>query len=163
MTNYSMNGQEIKQTLLIGIGNSAREDDGLGWAFVERVEQEGLFSGDLLYRFQLNLEDAELVTKYSQVVFVDAHKGELQHGYSLSRCIPDAGAGFSTHQLKPESVLYLCQQLYDVLPQAFVLGIQGYRWELQEGLSAKAKENLELALAWFAKQKQKYPFMPSSS
>ena len=144
-----MKKSETSKALLIGIGNSARSDDGLGWAFVERVEQVELFSGDWLYRFQLNLEDAELVTKYKHVLFVDAHKGELANGYSFRKCMPDAGADFSTHQLSPESILYLSQQLYDVLPQAFILGIQGYQWELKEGLTAEAQKNLQKALAWF--------------
>ncbi|MCX2739725.1 hydrogenase maturation protease [Pontibacter anaerobius] len=148
-----MNAQEVKRSLLVGIGNSAREDDGLGWAFVERVEQEGLFKGDCLYRFQLNLEDAELVTKYKRVLFVDAHKGELPNGYSFRKCMPDAGADFSTHQLSPESIVYLSQQLYNVRPQAFILGIQGYKWGLKEGLSEQAQENLEKALKGFLQKR----------
>ena len=144
-----MNGQETDKTLLIGIGNSAREDDGLGWAFVERVEQEGLFSGDCLYRFQLNLEDAELIAKYKQVVFIDAHKSNLTNGFQLHECQANAEAGFSTHQLAPECVLYLCQQLYNTHPVALILGIQGYRWELNEGLSSKAQQNLQKAITWF--------------
>ncbi|GAA4435912.1 hypothetical protein GCM10023188_28380 [Pontibacter saemangeumensis] len=144
-----MNGQETKQTLLIGIGNSAREDDGLGWAFVERVEQEAYFNGDCIYKFQLNLEDADLISKYKLVVFVDAHKGELPEGFRWNRCIPAAGAGFSTHQLEPQSVLYLCQQLYNVQPQAFILVIQGYKWALREGLSLKALGHMGSALKGF--------------
>jgi hypothetical protein len=83
---------------------------------------------------------------------VDAHKGELSKGYTLSKCIPDAGTGFSTHQLEPESVLYLCQQLYGALPHVFIFCIQGYEWELREGLSLQARDNLERALVWFRTQ-----------
>ena len=155
-----MKKQGTDKTLLIGIGNSARQDDGLGWAFVEKVEQEGLYMGDCLYRFQLNLEDAELISRYDQVIFVDAHKGEVNNGFSCSRCLPNAGADFSTHQLSPESVLYLCQQLYEQQPRVWVLGIQGYQWELREGLSVKGQENLRRALTWFGKAMQQRDAWP---
>ena len=48
-----------RKTLLIGIGNSGRSDDALGWKFVDEfVEYGHLF--DLEYRYQLQIEDAEL-------------------------------------------------------------------------------------------------------
>ncbi|WP_439882706.1 hypothetical protein ACSX1A_05945 [Pontibacter sp. MBLB2868] len=106
-----MKKRKTETALLIGIGNAARQDDGLGWAFVERVEQEGLFKGDLLFRFQLNLEDAELISKYKQVIFVDAHKREIPNGFMFERCVPDAGAGFSTHQLPPKAQ-FICASNY---------------------------------------------------
>ncbi|MFD2247903.1 hydrogenase maturation protease [Pontibacter ruber] len=144
-----MKKQEASKTLLIGIGNSGREDDGLGWAFVEQVEQSNFFDGDCQYRFQLNLEDAELISHYEQVIFVDAHQGELAAGFLFSNCEANAGTGFSTHQLLPESALYLCQQLYEKVPQAWVMAIQGHQWQLKEGLSQEAQNNLGNALAWF--------------
>ena len=144
-----MKKQEVKETLLIGIGNSAREDDGLGWAFLEQVEGSTSFEGDCLYRFQLNLEDAELITHYERVFFVDAFRGELTGNFSFNPCLPKAGSGYSTHLLSPESILYLCQQLYEQTPQAWMLAIQGYQWELKEGLSPQAQENLRKSLSWF--------------
>ena len=144
-----MKRPEVSNRLLIGIGNSGREDDGLGWAFLEQVEQHAVAESDFLYRYQLNLEDAEQISHYEQVVFVDAFRGELEGGYSFTRCTPYAGSGFSTHMLLPESTLYLCQQLYKQVPQAWVLAIQGYQWELKEDISPQAKVNLGKALAWF--------------
>ena len=34
-----------KQTMVLGIGNSGRQDDGLGWAFLELVGKTGNHSG----------------------------------------------------------------------------------------------------------------------
>jgi hydrogenase maturation protease len=145
----------MKKTLLIGIGNAGREDDGLGWAFLEQVEQEVFFEGDRLYRFQLNLEDAELISRYEMVLFIDAYKGELENGFLVSRCLPCAGAGFSTHLLPPESTLYLCLKLYGCQPQAWTLAIQGYHWEIKEGVSPQAQVNLRRALSWFKEKSNK--------
>ncbi|WP_114778291.1 hydrogenase maturation protease [Botryobacter ruber] len=139
----------MKKSLLIGIGNSGRQDDGLGWAFVEQVEQEACFQGDCLYRFQLNIEDAELLSQYDQVFFADAFAGELPGGFALTPCHPQPDTAFSTHLLSPACTLYLCRQLYAQAPQAWLLTMQGYRWELKEGLSAKAQANLEKALKYF--------------
>jgi hypothetical protein len=44
--------------------------------------------------------------------------------------------------LCPETVLFLTNNLYQHRPKAFILGIQGYNWELELGLSEKAKINL---------------------
>ncbi|PSR08953.1 MAG: Ni/Fe hydrogenase, partial [Bacteroidetes bacterium] len=57
--------------LLLGIGNSGRADDGLGWAFAEAFsDQADLFEVEL--RYQLQIEDALLISTYQRVVIVDA-------------------------------------------------------------------------------------------
>lgn len=137
----------MNQTLFIGIGNSARQDDGLGWAFVEQIE-ECFPEVDVQYKFQLNIEDAELISKYDKVYFVDAFRGNLTSGFFCQICQPLPSAEFSTHLLSPASVLYLCQELYQKIPQAWVIGIKGYTWELEEGLSPDASLNLSIAGDW---------------
>jgi hydrogenase maturation protease len=139
----------MKQTLLIGLGNSARQDDGLGWAFAHEVEQLYPHEEEVTYKFQLNLEDAELISEYGKIIFVDAFKGELEKGFSVYRCYAKSDSGFSTHMVSPEAILYLCQQLYHSEPEATVLAIQGYQWELQEGLTAQATLNLQKAWVWY--------------
>jgi hydrogenase maturation protease len=144
-----MKEQKADKLLLIGIGNSARQDDGLGWAFLEKVEAGGFFKGDVQYKFQLNIEDAELISQYNTVIFVDASKTELEDGFTFNPCFPSSNTEYSTHLLAPESALYVCQQLYHQQPHAWILAIQGYEWELKEGLTKKALANLEQALEWF--------------
>jgi hydrogenase maturation protease len=145
-----------EKVLLIGIGNAARQDDGLGWAFLEQVEQGAYFPGPCLYRFQLNLEDAELISHYDQVFFVDACRGELAGGFAVRACLPQAGPGFSTHLLAPEALLYLCQHLYARVPRAWLLAIQGYQWQVREGLCPAAQVNLRHALDWFQEKNKEW-------
>ncbi|MHA6247583.1 hydrogenase maturation protease [Pontibacter sp. CAU 1760] len=154
-----MKEQKAEKILLIGIGNSARQDDGLGWAFLEKVESEGIFKGDVQYKFQLNIEDAELISQYDTVIFVDASKNELEAGFTYNPCFPSSNSEYSTHLLAPESALYVCQQLYRQQPHAWVLAIQGYEWELKEGLTNKALVNLEEAFAWFKNFKIDKPIL----
>ena len=132
--------------LIIGIGNSSRGDDGLGWAFLDALEQRQPAPGQLEYRYQLAVEDAELLTRFPRVLFVDACETALPDGFSLEPCRPNAVAELYTHQQTPEAVLFLTQELYGHRPEAWCLRIQGYAWEFDTGLSEKGKENLERAL-----------------
>lgn len=134
---------------MIGIGNSGRSDDGLGWAFVDRIRKEAVFDGQIEYRYQLQVEDAALISEFERVIFVDSHQGELPDGFQLTRCEPLREFAFTTHVLPPGAVLSLCRDLYGKTPHADVMMIQGTSWDLQIGMSAEAERRLEAALESF--------------
>jgi hydrogenase maturation protease len=136
-------------TLLFGIGNSGRQDDGLGWAFLDRVEREMDFPGRLEYRYQLQVEDAELVSRMEHVIFVDSYAGTLSEGFQFAPCNAEAGFEFTSHELSPGAVLFLCSSLYGHSPRADLLTIQGSCWGLRIGLSAVAMCNLDSAIHFF--------------
>ncbi len=138
-----------KKRILIGIGNSGRSDDGLGWSFVEAIEQAGNYDGDIIQRYQLQVEDAELISHYDQVIFVDACHEQLPDGFEMRPCIAAKNFSFTTHSLAPETVLFLCKDLYNKKPHASLVLIEGESWELQIGLSSLASKNLEKALESF--------------
>lgn len=133
--------------LLLVIGNDARQDDGLGWAFGREIEQREIASWAIEYRYQLQVEDADLIARFEEVVFVDAFKGSLPEGYTLTPLTPALEFGFSTHALAPGAILALCQTLYSDSPKAWLMAIAGEAWELETGLSARAHKNLDNALA----------------
>lgn len=136
-------------TIIFGIGNSGRSDDAIGWAFLDKIEQTGEFEGDLVYRYQLQIEDAELIRNAKQVIFVDAYQGKLKNGFEWKDCVPSNSYSFTSHELAPEAILFLCQDLYDILPSTKVLMIEGEDWDLNIGMSSKAKANLEAAFEDF--------------
>lgn len=144
-----MNGSGPDKVLLLAIGNSGRQDDGLGWAFAEALERSDPFCGTIEYRYQLQIEDAALVSQYDQVVFVDASREAAAIPFSFGTCPESPDLTFSSHALSPPVVLYLCRQLYDKVPEAWLLGIGGYEWGLESGLTHWAERNLVLALAFF--------------
>lgn len=140
--------KKTDKILIIGIGNSGRQDDGLGWLLLDFLNEiEAAF--DLEYRYQLQIEDAELISNYGNVIFVDATKEDIKNGYYLKPCSASEKHSFSTHTLRPETVLYLTKTLYNHHPNASIFGIQGYQWELKIGLSKKAKANLDKAQMYF--------------
>jgi len=134
--------------LVFGIGNSGRGDDGLGWAFLDRVRTLPGFAAQAEYRYQLQVEDALLASRFERVVFVDASRDELPRGFRWTPCAARAAAEFTTHALTPSAVLHYCRTLYDAAPGADLLELQGYRWALGEGLSGAAADNLAAALVF---------------
>ena len=143
-------GSFAPETLLVAIGNSGRGDDGLGWAFADRVRQAAGFRGPIEYRYQLQVEDAELISRAPRVVFVDACAERLPGGYEWRACQRARHFEFSTHALEPGTVLKLCHDLYGAGPAALLLAIEGARWALGSGLSRRAERNLRRALDAFA-------------
>jgi len=138
--------------LLIGIGNSGRSDDGLGWAFVDRIKGEAGFKGEIEYRYQLQVEDAELISRAEHVIFVDSYRGELSDGFRFKPCSASPDSEFTSHVLPPGAILHLCRELYGESPRADLLLIQGSSWELHNGLSAEANNRLNRAVDYFRKE-----------
>ncbi|MBK7097050.1 MAG: hydrogenase maturation protease [Sphingobacteriales bacterium] len=145
-----MSGQKLNK-LIIGIGNEGRGDDGLGWRFAEKME--AVFSDvfDVEYRYQLQVEDAELVSQYDFVVFADATVEIFDKGFEFSPCKLTGEYFFSSHTQSPEAVMYLSKRLYKKLPEAFIMRICGNEWEMGIGLSLQASKSLEKAIAYFEK------------
>ncbi|MBK9015747.1 MAG: hydrogenase maturation protease [Saprospiraceae bacterium] len=146
-----MSESNHKNILLFAIGNNGRQDDGLGWAFGEALEQRGAFRGEIHYRYQLQVEDAELIAGADEVIFVDAFKGKLPGGCQWKRVEPSANFEFTTHALSPEAVLFWCEKLYEKTPEAYCLLMAGEAWELGIGLTLVAEKNMESALEFFKK------------
>ena len=137
------------KTIVLGIGNIGRKDDGLGWLFLDYLKKSKFENIDLEYRYQLQIEDAELICNYDTVIFVDAVKNNIEEGFYFKECKPSSKYGFSTHELVPETVLHLANELYQHDLKAHIFGIQGYEWDLEIGLSKKAKINFTKAKKYF--------------
>lgn len=135
--------------LMIGIGNSGRQDDGLGWAFLEAIENRISDDFDLEYRYQLQIEDAELITHYKKIIFVDADTAQHGKGFLFSTVTPKSIQTYSSHNLSPETVLALAQSIYKKFPECWILGISGESFELEIGLTDVGKKNLNKALQFF--------------
>jgi hydrogenase maturation protease len=135
--------------LLIGIGNSGRADDGLGWLFLDEIEKKypGMFATE--YRYQLQVEDAELIRNYDSVLFIDATQEKIPDGCALRPCESSGCFFYSSHLQSPEAIVYLAEELYGQAPDANTLHICGYDWELGNRPSEKALQNLNRALNLF--------------
>ena len=146
-----MKSSDKENVLIFGVGNTGRQDDGLGWLFLDYLERLNL-NFRIEYRYQLQIEDAELLSHYNTVLFIDATKEKTEKGYSFKECNASENYSFSTHALKPETILFLTNSIYKKFPKAFVLGIEGYTWELEIGLSKVAKQNLSCVTKVFTEK-----------
>ncbi len=120
----------------------------MGPAFVSALEKTKLKGLALEADYQLQVEDALLFSEYDKVIVVDASK-KGKEPFSWKKLQPAKKYSFTTHALPPEAVLDLCLTLYGKKPQAFLLAIRGYDFEIGEGLSPAAGRNLRAALRFF--------------
>lgn len=137
------------QILIIGIGNIGRGDDGLGWKMADHVSELELKNVSVEYRYQLQVEDAHLISEFPIVVFVDASRQTLPGGYSWQTCSRADHYFYSSHLQSPETVLYLAETLYNKSPESYILAIEGENWDLGEMLSEKAAQHFKEALSFF--------------
>lgn len=137
--------------LIYGIGNIGRQDDGLGWAFVDWLQAQGLCASAEMQRgYQLLLEDAELISTKRRVLFIDATKERTVESFTVERAAPRMDFSFTSHAISIPAIMATCQQCFDRLPIVDVLAIRGYEFELKMGLTHGAKQNLNDATAHFA-------------
>jgi hydrogenase maturation protease len=130
-------------SLIYGIGNVGRRDDGLGWAFIDRLEARRPLPRAVLHRnYQLNLEDAYLISEFARVLFVDATKNPGVSSFLLTRPEPKLDFSFTSHAISVSSILATAKQCIGCLPDVYLLAIRGYQWELQVGLTERAEKNL---------------------
>lgn len=137
----------MEKILVIGIGNIGRADDGLGWAFLDKIADDERF--DIQYRYQLQVEDAELISNYKRVWFIDASHDVYPEGYKSGVVKPEAQFSYTSHALPPSAIVQLCHEIYGAFPSTFLLGISGKEWGLRNGMSEIAKVRLEKAFEHF--------------
>jgi len=134
-------------TLVLGIGNPGRRDDGLGAAAVERLKKRRRRGVTYDANYQLNIEDALACAGHDRVVFVDAAR-RLRAPFRFRRVRPDAGMPAMSHALGPAAVLAVAAALYGRTPEAWLLAVRGHSFAVGEGLTARGRRDLDRALGF---------------
>ena len=136
--------------LIYGIGNVGRQDDGLGWAFIDWLEDNAICpKADLDRHYQLHLEHADLISYKKKVLFVDATKAPDVETFQLENLEAKIDHSFTSHAISINSIMETCQTCFDYVPEVQLLTIKGYEWELELGLTEQADKNLKLATKFF--------------
>lgn len=142
------------QILIYGYGNPGREDDGLGYELVKRLEDWSLKTGfqGLAFdsNYQLNIEDADAIADKDLVIFADASTEEIED-FILTEVTGEIDVTFTTHAASPGYIVKLCGEIFNKFPKVYLLHIKGYQWEFREGLSARAESNLDKAFDFIKK------------
>jgi hydrogenase maturation protease len=136
----------LEKLLLIGFGNPAREDDGLGPAVAREIESLCLDGVSVDMNYQLSVEDSAAVAEHDVVIFVDASVEDAEP-FSFTRVEPKRQESFSSHSVSPQAVLGLAIDLFDARTDAYLLAVRGYSFEMfKEEMTAKARENMKKAV-----------------
>lgn len=135
--------------LLIGFGNPARADDGLGPAVAERIEKLNLPGVTVDSDYQLTIEDSAAVAENDIVIFADASVNCAEPFTFEPLLATNTAGSFSSHSVEPAEVMALAGNLFKSNAKAFMLGIRGYKFDdFDEPLTENAKKNLEKAVVF---------------
>jgi hydrogenase maturation protease len=131
--------------VVFGWGNDARGDDGLGPLLLARVAGAEWADVTTIEDFQLQIEHALDLEGAEAALFLDAGR-DTPAPFVFTEVEPQRGETFTTHAIAPEAVLEVyARALGKTPPASFALCVRGERFELGEGLSAKAAARLETA------------------
>ena len=136
----------IKPVLIFGYGNLSRGDDALGPALLQYVRDNfDLEKIELLDDFQLQVEHALDLCGRELILFVDAAV-TYDGAFGFTELTPAKDSSYTTHAMSPAAVLSVYQDLNKhTPPPCFLLSIKGEKFELGEGLTVNARNNLEQA------------------
>jgi len=144
----------LKKLLIIGYGNPDREDDGVAWhilcaltmklGLVPPESYEDEFPKfepiDFVFYLQLTPEMAEEIAEYQYVCFIDAHTGHIPEPVRLIPVATEFQHSPFTHHLTPQSLLSMCETIYQKKPNAALLSVLGHRFLFSRELSAGTAE-----------------------
>ena len=122
--------------LVLGYGNPGRQDDGLGPAAATLIDKLGWPGVTAFDNYQLNIENALDVAEHDIVWFVDAAKTGASP-YAVRQLAPSSTFDFTSHLVRPETILAMAEHYFGRSPEAFILAIRGYEFEFIEALTPK--------------------------
>ena len=113
------------KTLVLGYGNRSRMDDGVGWFVVEHLEKLALPGIELHASHQLEVDHAELISRFDTVVFVDAAIPQSPLPVSRAVVKPRFQSHAVAHYLAPADLLELALTLFGRAPHGILFSIRG--------------------------------------
>jgi hydrogenase maturation protease len=146
-----MNASARNRSLIIGIGNPLRSDDGLGWIVAEQLFQDREVDCSIHAVHQLTPELAEGMALARLTIIIDAsHEGEPGelHVRPLSPSAQPGPTGpIGTHYTTPEELAALTATIYGYCPPVVVVTLTGANFALGEQCSSIIKERIPLVCA----------------
>ena len=138
-------GSEI--ILVVGYGNELRGDDGIGARVAEDIAAANYPGVRVRSVCQLVPELAAEVAEARIVIFVDALADPNRAAVELTPVGAEEITDWSTHSADPRTLLALTRAVYRRAPEAWWLTVPGRNFDVGEGLSSVAEENLRQAIA----------------
>jgi len=141
----SLNGDNLKKVLIIGVGNPLRSDDGVGPYVADCIEAKGLTDVKVWITQQLNMEDLERMLEFNRIILIDASVGgplldfrpvEKFTGQALS----------SSHHLSAETFVNLASSIYHKDLRIHLCTIRGDSFEVGDKITPQVIERAQEAV-----------------
>ncbi len=135
--------------LVIGVGNTLREDDGVGINLVRRLKACFPTGLNCIEVYEPDIILAQEIAGFDNLLIVDAIVAEDDKPYKI---IPIEAAksfipsgGFVTHIFDWSTILAMSKELFAGNPDTEVLGVSAFNFGFSESLSSPCKANAEKA------------------
>ena len=132
--------------LVIGYGNTLRNDDGVGPKVADAVAALNLPGVQTFVCQQLSPEHADPVSQARVVIFVDAAV-DAPREVQWRRLEPADTSQLMAHAADPRTMLALARDVFGRAPEAWWLTIPIEQLGFGEDLSPRARQGLQTALA----------------
>jgi hydrogenase maturation protease len=152
---YFFEQEDNQKTLIIGIGNEFRSDDGVG-LYIARKLQEHNFPNVAI--FEKNGEGTELMEtwqNYNRVFIFDAVRSGAEPGTVFRICaheekIPPKFFNYSTHDFSLAEAVELARVLNELPASVIIYGVEGQDfsegWQLSDQAMKGAQKAIEQAI-----------------
>ncbi|MHB8841481.1 MAG: hydrogenase maturation protease [Candidatus Aquicultor sp.] len=130
------------KTTVIGYGNPLMGDDGVAHIVLDELERLlGVPDIEIVRRHQLDVVDAEAISKSHAVVFVDAHVSERLGDVEMREITGAQKDSINvTHISSPEELIVMAREIYGATPRAFVCAVRGYDFSFGAQLTEPAQK-----------------------
>lgn len=141
----SLNEDNHTKTLVIGIGNPLRCDDGVGPYVADCIEAKSLSRVKVWIAQQLHVEDLERMLDFNQVILVDASIVGSPLEFRLVESVGSKTLS-SSHHLSAETFVSLAPSIYHQHLRMHVCSIRGNNFEVGSGISPEVLERAHEAV-----------------
>lgn len=131
--------------LVIGYGNTLRNDDGVGPLIAEKIEELCLPGVETVQCGLLTPELAEPIARAKLVVFVDAAV-DAPREVQLRTLAPADSCQIMAHAADPRTMLALARDVFGHAPRAWWLTVPARDVGIGETLSPFTRELMEVAI-----------------
>lgn len=135
-------------TLVIGYGNDLRGDDGAGICVAGKIAKQSPQTRVIIIH-QLTPELAGDIATASRVLFIDAYPARETGAklriekISATQARSESAIG---HHGDPSSLLRLADELFGAAPEAWLIGIPAFNFDLGEKFSPQTTERIDEAI-----------------
>ena len=148
LTEDKLKSQPKATTLIVGVGNPLRSDEGVGPYIADCIEAKGFSSVKVWVTGQLNMEDLERMLKFNRVILVDASlNGPLLDFHPVEKSAIGAQP-ISSHHLSAEMFVNLANVIYQKDLHMHLCSIKGSCFDVGDkispGVLERAQEAVEL-------------------